>query len=227
MKINPVELIHVDRLYHNSENPKSPLGKKYKDGLQAGLARWGFSGVLVVAADDDGRYEILDGNTRLEELRRNDVKEVPCVVHRGMSADERKKFVLAHDRNRKKFNEDVVLAQLEGLVAKGENAKNLALLSGKDNLERLLAEKQNKATASQSQTTGGGGPVAMVSMVLYGPVAEIAKIKGLIGTVKGRLSTLEKARKDLDDAGKFFDWEAEESLVCLLATVAAVAKGKV
>lgn len=218
MVVNEVRALPVERLRHNPANPKRPLGLKYKRGLRASLDRFGFAGLLVVAANSDGTYEVLDGNTRLEELERAGVESVPCVVYQGMDAAERKAFVLAHDRHRKVFDEDAVLAQLQQLAEDGGDTKSLALLAGKDNLDRLLAEAQGGG--SQALATPAAPLPAMASLVLYGPAAEVKEINALLKQVKGRLTNLEKARKALGQAVEFLDWSDERLLAVLLAAVA-------
>lgn len=215
----------MECLRPNPDNPKRPLGLKYKRGLRASLDRFGFAGLLVVAANDDGTYEVLDGNTRLDELERAGVETVPCVVYRGMDRTERRTFVLAHDRHRKVFDEDVVLSQLQELAEKGGDVRALATLAGKDNLDRLLAEAANgrDGVAPASAATP---PPQSGSLVLYGPASEIQAIAGLLKQVKGRLSNLEKARKALEQAVEFLDWSDDRLLACLLATVARFGEGE-
>ena len=220
MKVNPVKLVPTIQLRANASNPKGPLGLKYKQGLRTSLARWGFAGLFVVASNDDGTFEVLDGNTRLEELEKAGTENVPCVVFDGMGPEERKKFVLAHDRHRKNFNEDAVMAQLEQLAHNGEDLKELALLSGKDNLKKLLAEMSGQPVDMPDVPQAKVAPMA--SMVLYGPASEMESIKGLLKQIKGRLSTLEKSRKALADAAEFLEWGDEKTLLVLLATIAKV-----
>lgn len=220
MKVNPVQLLRVEKLYHNSDNPKKPLGLRYKRGLRAGLEEFGFAGVLVVAADGDGRYEVLDGNTRLEELEREGVEEIPCVVLTGLSREDRQTFILTHDRNRKVFDEDVVLTQLQGLADRGKDLRKLSILVSKENLARLLQEKAAGGLKVPPGTTPGAALPAMASLVLYGPADEIKAISELLKQVKGKLTFLEKGRKTLGQAVAFLDWSDEKLLACLLAAIA-------
>jgi hypothetical protein len=219
MNINPVQLLKTEKLHHNSENPKKPLGLRYKRGLRAGLEEFGFAGVLVVAADDDGTYEVLDGNTRLEELEREGVEEIPCVVLHGLSREDRQTFVLTHDRNRKIFNEDVVLAQLQGLAERGKDVHRLGVLVSKENLARLLQEKAGASFKPPPGAPPAAATSAMGSLVLYGPAVEIKAIGKLLKDVKGKLSFLEKARKTLGQAVDFLDWQDEKLLACLLSAI--------
>lgn len=222
MKVNPVELLPTEQLRQTGTNPKKPMGLKYKRGLRESLSRFGFAGLLVVAENDDGTYEVLDGNTRLDELSQAGIESAPCVVFRGMDALERRKFLLAHDRNRKVFDESAVLADLERLAAQGEDLKSLAKLSGKDNLERLLSESVARKPLSQSN------PAAilptMASVVLYGPVVELTGIRELLKQVRGRGFLLEKTRQALGQAIQFLDWTDERLIAVLLATIAAFGK---
>lgn len=225
MKINPVQLVDVAQLRTNPTNPKGPLGLKYKRGLRASLAKWGFAGVLIVAENADGTCEILDGNTRLEDLERAGVEKIPAIVFKDMGDDERKTFVLSHDRHRKMFNEDAVLAQLEELAGNAEDLKELALLSGKDNLERLLAESSTRGQAAAGEVQTGSAAPAMGSLVLYGPAADMAGIRLLLKSIKGRMSTMAKTHKALADADRFLDWTDEKVIVLLLSTIARLQNG--
>lgn len=215
----------MERLRSNPDNPKRPLGLKYKRGLRASLDRFGFAGLLVVAANDDGTYEVLDGNTRLDELERAGVETVPCVVYRNMDRTERRAFVLAHDRHRKVFDEDVVLSQLQELAEKGGDVRALATLAGKDNLDRLLAEAANGRNGV-APASAAPPPPQSGSLVLYGPASEIQAIAGILKQIKGRLTNLERARKALEQAVEFLDWSDDRLLACLLATVARFGEGE-
>lgn len=223
MQINAPERVPVAALRPSPDNPKDKIGKQYLAGLRASIERYGFSGTLSVGANLDGTFVVLDGNTRLDELLAAKIVEtwvcrVPaCAEGVGDWASERKQFTLAYDRHRKKFSETAVLEQLKALAAKGEDVKQLALLSGKANLSRLLAE-------SQAPKGGAAGPAStaptQASLVLYGPMAEIQTIGGLLKHVKGKLSTLEKARKALGQSVEFLAWDDARLLSVLLATVA-------
>lgn len=222
MHVNPVAVLPTAALRPNSENPKKPLGIKYKRGLRAALDEYGFSGVLVVAANLDGTYVTLDGTTRLDVLDAEGIESVPCVVladcAEGMPdwQERRKEFTLAHDRNRKVFDEDAVTAQLAALVEKGRDAKALATLTAKDNLDRLLAARQ--APSASAPTAALKAP-AMASLTLYGPAEDVTAIKELLKQVKGKMITA-KVRAVLDQAVEFMTWEEERVLGVLLATIA-------
>lgn len=222
MKINPVELLPLEKLRPTTGNPKRPMANRFRRGLRASLAKFGFSGLLVVAENDDGTYEVLDGNTRLDELEGEGVEAVPCVVHRGLSTDDRKAFILSHDRNKKAFDEGAVLAQLKDLAARTD-AQALGRLTAQDNLQRLLAESSMQAAPGQAKAPGQARAV-MASLVLYGPAGELKEIQALLAQVRGRLSLLEKAKKALEQALAFLDWEDARLLAALLAAVANFTK---
>lgn len=225
MIVNLPELLPTAALRPNSDNPKRPLGIKYRRGLTAALEEFGFAGVLVVAANADGTWMTLDGTTRLDVLDREGVESVPCIVLADLAEgmpdwqERRREFVLSHDRNRKVFDEDAVLGQLRQLAERGRDLKRLAVLSTKDNLERLLAAQQ--APAAGAAPAPKTAPMA--SLVLYGPAADLAAIKELLKQTKGP-SLLGKARAALGQAAEFFDWTEERQVAILLATVARFGK---
>jgi hypothetical protein len=224
MQVNAVKLLPVSALRASKDNPKKPMGARYLTGLRAALEEFGFAGVLIVAENDTKpkTYEILDGTTRLEELTEAGVKQVPCTLLDALAEGQpgwqegRVKFRLAHDRHRKQFDESAVIAQLRSLASKGEDLKQLGKLAAKANLERLLsppAEGGAAVVATLKQEPCG-------SLVLYGPAKEIEAIKGLLQSIKGRFSNLEKARKALGDAERFLQWDDDKVLALLLALVA-------
>lgn len=197
MQVQPVELVEVARLRGNPHNPKKPLGLKARKGLRASLDRFGFAGLFVVAANEDGSCEILDGNTRLEELQREGVERVPCVVYRNMPPDERRAFTLAHDRHRKQFDEEAVREQLASLAGQpGADTEALAKLSGKS-VDSLLKQ----AAAKQAAAEGGLKDAAGETMlVLFGPAEDLVAVREKLKSIRERLPLLMKANKALAEA---------------------------
>lgn len=224
MNVNPVQVLDLGSLRPNPENPKRPLGARYRRGLQTALAEYGFAGVFVVARNADGTYTTLDGTSRLDLLDREGVERVPCVVledcAEGMPdwQDRRREFVLAYDRHKKIFDEDAVLGQLQALAERGRDHARLAALAGKENLQRLLASRQ---AAPAPEAPKAAAP-AMASLVLYGPAEDVGAIRDLLKGIKGR-SLAGKARAALGQAAEFLDWSDERVAAVLLATVARFA----
>lgn len=215
MKVNPVQLLPLEKLYVNPANPKKPMGLRYRKGLKASLSQFGFAGLFVVASNPDGTYEVLDGNTRLEELAEAGVREVPCVVL-DLDADARKEFVLAHDRNKKVFDEDVVTSQLKALADRGRDVKALATLTATDNLQQLLQEasKVRPTTQTTMATIAPQG-----SLVLYGPAEDIQAVKELAKRVRGRMSPVIRLRQSLEQAEHFDALSDEGFLLALISTL--------
>lgn len=227
MQIHEPRMVPLDLLRPNPDNPKKPMGGKYRRGLLAAIRAHGFAGVLVVAENADGTYLVLDGNSRRDLMDEEGVKEAPCIVppeFREGAEDweaKRKEFTLAHDRHRKLFDEDMVADQLKELAAKGREVARLAVLSGQDKLKRLLATQA--APAADGSTSKAKAPPAMASLVLYGPAADVAEIKELLKQCKEKLLA-SKARAVLGQAVEFLDWTDERLLACLLAAVARFGK---
>jgi ParB-like chromosome segregation protein Spo0J len=197
MQVQQVELVATDRLRGNPHNPKKPLGLKARKGLRASLERYGFAGIFVVAQNDDGTCEILDGNTRLEELQRAGVERVPCVVYRGMPDDERRAFTLAHDRHRKQFDEEAVREQLAGLAGReGADTQALAKLAGKP-VDKLLREASVRQAAAEGQLK----PAAAEAVFpLFGPPEDIVAVREAMKAIRERLPLLTKASRLLGEA---------------------------
>lgn len=197
MQVQPVELIAVSRLRPNPHNPKKPLGLKARKGLRASLDRYGFAGIFVVAENEDLTCEILDGNTRLEELQRAGVSEVPCVVYRGMPEEERRAFTLAHDRHRKQFDEEQVREQLSNLAAKdGADTKALSKLAGKS-VDSLLKQAAAKREGAEAQIKDAAGEAVLV---LFGPAEDLASARERLRAIRERLPLLTKAARALGEA---------------------------
>jgi len=213
MKVNPVQLLPIGKLHHNSDNPKKPLGARFSKGLKASLKKFGFAGVLVVASNDDGTYEVLDGNTRLDELEASGVADIPCIIMAGMEPDERRTFVLAHDRNRKVFDEDAVVAQLTELARRTADLAALGALTATDNIRQIVEATQQRTRAGVKQAQQGK-PDVHGSMTLYGPAEDIDAVRQLLKRIKGRLSDPWKARATLEQADQYLDLTDEQFLIC-------------
>ena len=138
-----VDMIPQNLLELNPDNPKKPMSKDRLKGLNRSLTEFGLRDMIKVAPHPEikGAYLILDGNTRIEELRKRtsgNVK-IPCLVHSDLTTREKiKEFVLTFDRNVKAYDEDMVLAQLKSLIDAGEDMSMLAELTNLPNLDKYL-----------------------------------------------------------------------------------------
>lgn len=216
MKVNPVRMLPLSSLRHNPDNPKRPMGARYHRGLKASLERFGFAGLFVVAPEPDGTFEVLDGNTRLDELDGN-ASEVPCVVL-DLDADGRKAFSLAHDRNRKLFDEDKVVEQLKELAGRGHNLKELADLTATENL-RQLVEAQRVAQAAVKPHAQPQVMPAQGSLVLYGPAEDVEAVRQLVKRIRGRMPAATKARIAVEQAEAMLDLSDEDFLLVFLSVL--------
>lgn len=226
MRLVDLVMLSVGDLCENPHNPRRPLAKSYLDGLRDSIAKFGFCGILAVAKNNNNTYTVLNGNTRLQELRAHSVDRVPCqvieVCEEGKPSweEERKLFVLSYDRNAKKFDDVQVMEQLAELVRKGADVKALAKLTARPNLSQILADKQEGAKVAQEKMP----QAAMATMVLYGPKSAVDDIALLLKDLKGKLSTLEKAHKAGKQIMQLVEWSDPDLLALLLATGAAFGK---
>jgi hypothetical protein len=222
MDVNPVELLPLARLRHNPDNPKRPMGARYQRGLRASLGRFGFAGLFVVAGPDpDGTYEVLDGNTRLDELDGAGVQEAPCVVL-DLDADGRKEFVLSHDRNRKVYDEDAVVSQLKALAQRGKDLKALADLTSTENLKQLVDASQKAGSSLAKASAGKMAPQS--SLTLYGPTEDVDAVRQIIKRLKGRMPPLVKLRQTMEQADQFLDVTDEQFLLAFGSALRRIAE---
>lgn len=225
MHINPVELLPLEQLLPNPDNPKLPLGQRFDAGLEASLDEFGFAGVLAVASNADGTYTVLDGTTRLDKLTADGVEQVPCVAIPACAEgadgwrEARVKFTLAHDRNRKIFDEEAVLRQLKDLAGKGQNVKALAKLTAVPNLPRLLEESSRQATKAAAALPKMA-PAAQASLVLYGPKEDVDAVRQLVKRVRGRFSDIFKLRFSMEQAEHNLDLTDEQFLLGFASALA-------
>lgn len=225
-------LIPVNKLRQLDNNPKKQIGPRQFNGLRESLKEFGFSAVLNVALDGDGNYTIVDGNTRVEELLAAEVKEVSCIIHPDMAFDQadfmlrRRQFVLSFDRNRKVYDERRVVAELQELVNKGLDVKKLTTLSGVENLRRIVDESKMGTTTTAGQKVAEELDKAtekipdMASLMLYGPVAEIDRIRSLVKHIKGRMTATKKVIVTLEQADSNLPIDDETFLACFLSAIA-------
>lgn len=208
-------MIPIGKLTGNPANPKKAFSARHQKGLRASLKQYGFAGCFVVAADPDGTYEILNGNSRVEELRAAGVTEVPAVVYENMPGEERTKFVLAYDKHAKPFDEKLVIAQLRELAEKGEDVRHLADLTAEENLARRLANQSARANA-----TVMAAAAKMDSLILHGPAEDIAAIRDLIKTIRGQVNQSGRVVAALTQIKNHLDFTDEQWVTILLATMA-------
>lgn len=211
---------------------KKPIAPRTLRALRASIREFGFSGTLNVAADDGGIFTTLDGNTRLEELQAAGIPACFCYVHDDLAWNvsgaegRRKQFVIAFDNSRKQYDTETVLGELKDLVAKGADIKRLADLSGVEKLKRIVEEsKAGAEKAMAGVNTAAVAPVsAQESMILYGPVTEIAKIKDLLASIRGKFTMSAKVAMALEQAHANLDIEDEQFLACFMSSLGAFQK---
>lgn len=211
----------MEKLRSNPLNPKKPMGLKYLKGLRASLKTNGFSGLFIVAPIEDGEYEVLDGNTRFDELAKAGIEQVPCVIRDDLDTiEKRKMFVLGFDRHRKQFDESSVVEQIRELAKSGIDTKTLETISCVDNIANLITERTKKAAEAvhaSAKSSKSAGQKA--SLVLYGPSEDIDSIKELAKQIHGRMSGAEKLHAVLTQSTDAIDWTDEMIVSIILATI--------
>jgi hypothetical protein len=217
IKINKIESIPLAKLRTNGENPKKAFTARGLKGLRVSLQTFGFAGACVVAPDPDGMYTILDANTRYDELRASGISEIPCVIMDQLNTpEERKKFVLAFDRHKKLFDEEMVMKQLQELTAKNENADLLRELAGyPGQVNDLFGDKETGVSNAAEKELNPG---KMSSLMLSGPEEDIEHIRHLIRVSKAKLGASKIVLSVLGHAVTILDWEEERLLAVLLST---------
>jgi hypothetical protein len=223
MIVREVVVLPLDKLVEHPDNPKKPFSSKSKRGLRESLAKYGFAGVCIVAPNDDGTYEVLDANTRRQELDEAGVERVPCVImHDLKTREERNLFSITYDRHKKIYDDVAVVRQLREIVDRGFDAKHVEKLTGIDNIAKYASiskkEIENIKTAADGKTS------SMSSLVIYGPSEEIESIKQLAAAIKKRMSISEKIRSLLEQANEHADWSDGTVVAFALAVIAKIHK---
>jgi hypothetical protein len=207
---------------------KKKMGTDAKAGLRASLDEFGFSSSLNVAANKDGTYAVLDGNSRLDEVKASGVPEVPCVVHEDMEEgffdweNRRKSFVLAYDANRKGLDKKAAISVITDMISAGADGSSLARLSGIKGIDKLVTD--TKEAAEKAKETLSAPPPALDSLVLMGPADQVRQIREYLDSIRGTLTHCEVVRDTLRDIAGF-DLTAEAFLTIFLDSLARHAKG--
>jgi hypothetical protein len=204
------------------------LAARLRKGLVSSLKEWGFAGVAVVAPNADGSAEILDANTRYQELLDAGVEQIPCVVMDNLAGDpddpevrdKRTLFITTFDGSRKVFDHDAVIENLRQLAERGASVNKMQSLSGIDNLGRILEANKKAAKAASDKMAKAKAEVPHQSIVLYGPADDIEAIKELVKSIKLRISASERVRIVLEQAADNLDWSDDTLTTILLATIA-------
>ncbi len=187
-----------------NDDVKKPMTAAARDSLRESIGRFGFSAILNVAAMPSSRYLVLDGNTRVEDLRAGGVTTVWGIVHPEMAHDApgsaalREEFVLTFDAHRKKFDEQGVKDRLGMLITLGRDKLDLdRLLGRKDRKPReKSASPESKpatpeATAERVEAVKAAVSEAVAraassdSIVLHGPKDEMNEIRSMLRDLEG------------------------------------------
>jgi hypothetical protein len=127
--------INIKNLIKNQDNPKINLTQRQKDSLKLSLEKFGFRGVLIVYPTEDGKYMVLDGNNRYDQMLAIGEKEIDCVVLDDMSEEDARKFVLSYDQVKGDYDKDVLLEKAKELVKEGSSIEEISKLTFLDEKE--------------------------------------------------------------------------------------------
>jgi hypothetical protein len=220
-----VEMIPLSLLELNPDNPKKPMSKDRLKGLNRSLSEFGLRDMIKVAPhpEIEGAYLVLDGNTRIEELRKrvsDDVK-IPCLVHADLTTREKiTEFVLTFDRNVKAYDEMAVMGQLKDLADMGEDIGMLAELVNLPDLRKYLTLMDLPDLGEDiGKTPDLASVIEQDSLVVSGPKIDIDGIRETLKRIKGKMRRHKRVEKALQEAGKF-NWSDEGVLFVLLDIVA-------
>ena len=142
------EVLKYETLDEEIEIQKTFVDMSYQRDINKTLARniaavfeWKKFGRPLVSLRSDGRFAIIDGQTRIYGAKINNFTEVPCVVYLDLTIEEEAYLYKSHNTGRKKPSklelfksgiraneeEDVAIALLlkkHGIPVGGSNAKN-------------------------------------------------------------------------------------------------------
>jgi hypothetical protein len=118
----PVNLLRVDPNYQRPAGPKKI--KAISDNFKLTSA-----GVLLVSQRSNGQYFVMDGQHRLEAMKKLDIQFVECKVYRGLSAKEEAETFIFCNLVRKNptaidvfkarlFTEDPIAVEIKKIVEK-------------------------------------------------------------------------------------------------------------
>jgi hypothetical protein len=220
-----VEMVPLKLLEINPENPKKAMSKDRLKGLNRSLTEFGLRDMIKVAPhpEIEGAYLILDGNTRIEELRKrtgtdSNVK-IPCLVHSDLTSPEKiREFVITFDRNVKAYDETLVLGQLKELVEAGENIDLLADLANLPDIQHYLDNLDGADMSTSSLALSM--IIEQDSILISGPKSDIDGIKAQLKTIKGKLAQSDRASRLLKSV-EGFNWDSDESFLFILLALTA------
>jgi hypothetical protein len=221
-----VEMVPLNLLELNPENPKTPMTKNRLRGLNRSLTEFGLRDMIKVCPhpEIEGAYLILDGNTRIEELRKrtDENVKIPCLIHADLTSREKiMEFVLTFDRNVKSYDEIAMLRQLKELADSGED---LAMLSEVANLPDLQKFLDDMGDPPEHNAPSDEIPLNLLveqdSLLISGPKPDIDGIRALLRTIRGRMEKHERIRRILQNVDGF-DWSEDEGLLFIILAVVA------
>lgn len=208
-----VAMLSLDQIELNPENPKKPLSKDRKRGLNRSLDHFGFCGAILVAPHptDSDKYIILDGNTRYEEMSKKGASRLPCIILDHIDTPAKiKEFVITYDRNTKAYNEDAVLGQLRSLISEGEDVDLLSDLANIPELDSILFDPTDKTEGFVVESVEERD-----SLLITGTRDEIDGIRAALRTIRGKMDVSQKVKKMLSLAEEI-DWDDDEEMLLVL-----------
>lgn len=174
------KLLEINKIDYNPMNPNE-LVESLFEHLKHEIERVGFLQPVLVRSSENGRYECVDGQHRLEALKELGKTEVPCIVTE-MDEKEAKVQVINMNRikgelNPVKFAE--LLGDLETLYDKENLVKLLAMSDKEIDAFKILAEMDDEFIPTASTGKEGFKTFAFdIDEALVGDVEKALEATG-------------------------------------------------
>jgi ParB family chromosome partitioning protein len=219
-----VEMIPINLLELNPDNPKKPMSKDRLKGLNRSLTEFGLRDMIKVAPhpEIEGSYLVLDGNTRIEELRKRTDEniKIPCLVHADLTTREKiAEFVLTFDRNVKAYDEMAVFGQLRDLVEAGEDTGMLSELVNLPDLQKYIEIINMPIDETLTRGSDLASIIQQDSIIISGPKIDIDAIRRTLKGIKGKMRQHQRVEKAIQEAEEL-DWSDEKILFVVLDILA-------
>ena len=191
---NEIVMIPVDQLMHHPENPRKDLGdlQELSDSIKAN----GVLQNLTVVKVDDGQYNVVIGNRRLEAARMAGLTEVPCSIS-DMDYKSQIATMLAENMQRKDLT---VYEQAEGfqmMMDLGFKPKEIGEKTGfseKTVKDRLKLTKLNKKNFSEA-VNQGATLIDLVEVTKLDSKTDQNEVLKVAGTENFRQKLMEKMQE--------------------------------
>lgn len=150
--------------------------KEQIDELIESIKTVGLLNPLAVAEREDGKYDVVGGHGRLEALQQMGVKDVPVIVHPGLSSDDllRRSAILADNEiaSHAGYDPKALLYELSEISAR---RPELLTATGfnEDDLKNLIPD--NKVAGEDEFATSGGFKITKDPFAHFGEMFELGE----------------------------------------------------